>query len=482
MVKKILLLFLILKCCLNGSAQLYQVGHLQKTFTDPSRSNRSIATEIYYPAITSGNNMPMSMGRFPVIAFGHGFVMSTSAYDVIWNYLVPRGFILVLPNTEGSLSPSHLNFAKDLAFVLQAMKTEGQNPNSFFYGSISEKTAVMGHSMGGGASFLAAQSDSSINAMVTLAAAETNPSAIAAASFIHIPTLTLAGLNDCVAPPSQHQLPMYDSLSSPCKTYIAIIGASHCQFASSNAFCSFGESTCSPQATISAVNQQNILLSEMSPWLQFYLQDSCSAANGFQQTLINNNAIQSNQNCTLVCVCNPVSIANHPSSLTVNQGDDAFFYVQATGNNLQFQWQFNRNNGLGFVNIQGATNDTLFLHQVTDSMNNYQYRVIVSNSCLSTAITNPATLYVQMVSPQTQPITIGPNPTYSQITINAPDGLDNACILIYNQFGQIVKKQGSVSGTSFIIDSKQMSSGYYFVKVIQNNKVIKIQKVFFANK
>ena len=480
--KKVLLLFAILSYCLNGSAQVFQIGHLQKTFIDPARSNRSISSEIYYPATTVGNNVPIAGGRFPVIAFGHGFVMTTAAYDIIWNELVPRGFILVLPSTEGSISPSHLNFGKDLAFVLQSMRNEGMNSSSFFYGAIAEKTAVMGHSMGGGASFLAAQLDPSRAAMVTLAAAETNTSAIAAASFIQMPTLTVAGLNDCVAPPSQHQVPMYDSLASICKTYIGITGASHCQFASSNAFCSFGESTCSPQATISATDQQDVLFTEILPWLQFYLQDSCQAADLFQQTLINNTVVQSNQNCTLNCICNQVEIVSDPLSLTVSQGDNAVFNVGVTGNNSQFQWQVNADNGLGFVNIQGATNDTLRLQQVTISMNHYQYRVIVSNSCPSSAVSNPAVLNVQSATPAFQNLSIGPNPSNGQISINAPVGLNNAIVLISNSLGQVVKKQESISGTNFILDCQTLSSGSYFVKIIQNNQIIKVQKLFFSNK
>ena len=108
----------------------------------------------------------------------------------------------------------------------------------------------MGHSMGGGASFLAAQLNSNIKTLVNFAPAETNPSAITAAASITIPSLIFAGVNDCVTPQNTNQIPMYNGLGSSCKTLISIIGASHCQMSNSNSLCNFGELTCTPTATI----------------------------------------------------------------------------------------------------------------------------------------------------------------------------------------------------------------------------------------
>jgi len=56
--------------------------HTTVTFVDSSRSNRQINTEIYYPAKSAGNNTPIATGVFPLITFGHGFVMAVSAEKV----------------------------------------------------------------------------------------------------------------------------------------------------------------------------------------------------------------------------------------------------------------------------------------------------------------------------------------------------------------------------------------------------------------
>ena len=291
-------LTIILASILQLNAQ-FAIGHRQLTFTDASRSNRSISAEVYYPAATAGENVPLATGQFPVLAFGHGFAMTVSAYDVVWNALVPSGYIMILPNTEGTLSPSHSNFGRDLAFLINAMKAEGLNASSPFFGALASTSAVMGHSMGGGASFLAAEYDTTITAIATLAAAVTNPSSTLAALNVRIPSLVIAGSNDCVAAPAQHQMLMYDSLASDCKTYISVSGASHCQFASSNTFCNIGESTCSPAPTISRTVQQNTTFSLLLPWLDYQLKGEITAGNQFQSLVDSGTGITSEQNCSL---------------------------------------------------------------------------------------------------------------------------------------------------------------------------------------
>ena len=62
-----------------GSSQPFQIGHTTINFTDLSRSNRVIAAEIYYPSDIAGDNVAMTTFTsvtFPVLSFGHGFVMT----------------------------------------------------------------------------------------------------------------------------------------------------------------------------------------------------------------------------------------------------------------------------------------------------------------------------------------------------------------------------------------------------------------------
>ncbi|MCX7861535.1 MAG: T9SS type A sorting domain-containing protein [Bacteroidales bacterium] len=296
--KKVYLLTysLILSVWLWG--QTYQIGHRQVTYTDPARNNRQIQTEIYYPANTAGDNVAVANGQFPFIVFGHGFVMSWDSYKWMWDSLVPLGYILAFPRTEGSMSPSHSEFGKDLRFLNEKIKAEGNNASSFLYQKVAQKSAIMGHSMGGGASFLAADNYTNFTTLINFAAANTNPSAITAASRVTVPVLMFCGENDGVTPPQQHQIPMYDSCISSCKTRITIKGGGHCYFANYNFNCNFGEMTTSPQPTITREEQIARVNYLLVPYLNYMLKGNTSAGTTFLNRLTNNNNITYVRNCT----------------------------------------------------------------------------------------------------------------------------------------------------------------------------------------
>ncbi len=329
--KKANLLIIVLFYTCSLSAQSYSIGHTSLSFTDASRSNRSITAEVYYPSNTAGNNTAVAAGQYPVVVFGHGFVIAYSAYNDVWNAIVPSGYIMVFPTTETSFSPSHLDFGKDIAFLVSAMKAANTNSSSLFFGAVTNASAVMGHSMGGGSAFLAVQYDSSITALASFAPAVTTPSSITAAKSIYIPAIVFAGANDCVAPPAQNQQPMYDSLSSSCKTFVSITGGSHCQFANYSFNCTFGESTCTPQPAISAALQQTTALNLLLPWLNFYLKKNCASGTQFQNLIAAGSGITSQQNCVLP-ITGPVITVNGGTAIC--QGDSVVLTASSANSYL----------------------------------------------------------------------------------------------------------------------------------------------------
>ena len=284
-----------------ATAQPYAIGQTETAFYDPDRNDRPVPTRIFYPANSNGSGVPVASGEFPVIAFGHGFIMVYSAYQYLWEALVPEGYIIAFPTTEGSAipAPDHLAFGLDLRFLIDKLKSEGENPTSLFYTHVADSSAVMGHSMGGGASFLACENFTGISTMVTMAAAETNPSAIQAAQNVTIPALLFSGTYDCVTPPPNHQEPMYNNLSSYCKTHISITGGGHCYFAGYNFNCSLGELFCNPPATITRAEQHAIVLTHLLPYLDFRLRGNEQSWFAFQTLLDNPSGITSQQQCSL---------------------------------------------------------------------------------------------------------------------------------------------------------------------------------------
>jgi dienelactone hydrolase len=302
--KKNLILVLLVLVCNILFAQPFQIGHTSINIIDSSRNNRIIPIEVYYPADIAGNNVPVTIAnndKFPLISFGHGFVMTWDAYQNIWDAIVPEGFIIAFPKTEGGFAPSHSEFGKDIAFVLSQLTTLGQDTSSLFYNRVDTMNCAMGHSMGGGSAILAAQSSPIVKTIATLAPAETNPSAIQAAASLGIPSLIFAGGNDCVTPPPANQIPMFDSLQSSCKTYISIDGGSHCQMAGNNFLCSFGETTCSPPPTISRAQQHIVINRYLLPWLKYELKNDCLSGAKFDSLITIDNSIVFQKTC-LLCI------------------------------------------------------------------------------------------------------------------------------------------------------------------------------------
>lgn len=85
------------------------------------------------------------------------------------------------------------------------------------------------------------------------------------------------------------------------------------------------------------------------------------------------------------------AITSHPQNKAVKTGEQAVFTVEATGNNLKYQWQMNR--GTGFEDIAGATSASYTIAPVNMDCNGFKYQCVVSNSAGSDT-SNVATLTV----------------------------------------------------------------------------------------
>lgn len=286
---------------LPALTQPFAVGTTEVEFFDPAR-NRDVPCVVHYPSATSGSNVAVSEGVFPVLIHGHGFVMSVEAYTNLRDGLVPRGYILVLPTTEGGFSPAHASFGADLAFLVGAMQAAGNDAGSLFQGHVALNTALMGHSMGGGASFLGAAGNASIRTVVNFAAAETNPSAIAAAANVQVPTLVFAASEDRVTPPETNQLPMYNAIEAACKAYVTVDGGGHCYFGANSFTCTLGESVLGADFSISREEQHDIINDLAGLWLDHFLRDEQAAWNAFSDSLQFSTRITGEHTCLTTAV------------------------------------------------------------------------------------------------------------------------------------------------------------------------------------
>jgi hypothetical protein len=263
---------------------------------------------------------------------------------------VPEGYIVVFPKTESGLfSVNHQEFGWDLQFLVKQLQAEGNNNNAPIFNAVAASTALMGHSMGGGAAFLAADSlcssqDVRLKTVIGIAPAESNSngvSSIAAALQVNCPSLIFSGSQDGVTPPPVHHLPIYNNIAA-CKTFVSILGGGHCYFAQPNFNCDFGETVSSTGISVSRTQQQTTCKNILIPWLDYYLKDRCSAWGVFQDSIASN-SVSVQQACTAIPT---VQIIDSAGSLT------------ASLLGASYQWYLNDSLLVGAVNRSLAAQST----------------------------------------------------------------------------------------------------------------------------
>jgi hypothetical protein len=78
-------------------------------------------------------------------------------------------------------------------------------------------------------------------------------------------------------------------------------------------------------------------------------------------------------------------------------------------------------------------------------------------------------------------IIIYPNPFSTQTVLRTDDIFKNATVTIYNIYGQTVKQINNISGQEIILHRDNLSSGLYFVRLTEDNKVITADKLVIAD-
>lgn len=307
--KKIILL--IATCfSLASNAQTFPVGHMSINFKDASRTGgfsisgttvvtmpgtgRNIGTEVYYPATTAGNNVAVANGQFPVVVFGHGFAMTWDSYDNIYNRLASLGYIVLLPRTESSIfpTPSHGDFAADMKLLasqgLLLNSTSTPTALATFNGKVLQKSAIGGHSMGAGCSFVAAQNNTTVTCVFNLAAATSNTagvSSVAGASLVTVPLLMISGEKDNVADTTV-QNSHYNPTASAIKFHSIIKDVTHCDFGNgTSTTCTIGQAACSGAGCNATLFAR--YMSYIEPFLAHQLKNDCVAGNNFMTLILN---------------------------------------------------------------------------------------------------------------------------------------------------------------------------------------------------
>jgi len=196
-----------------GSAGPYQVAYYSSYPAVPEFS----AATIYFPA-NKGED-------FAGVAISPGFLESQENMSWWGNHLASHGFaVLTLDTNELSDDPSLR--ADALMAAIEVLRNEGERMGGTLRGKIlNDRMAIMGHSMGGGGTLIAANAHSA-ELKAAIPFTPWQPDGDFAA--ISIPTLVIAGENDRIAPAADHALPHFESLSEDIpKMYLEIKDGNH---------------------------------------------------------------------------------------------------------------------------------------------------------------------------------------------------------------------------------------------------------------
>lgn len=208
----------------------YKAGRTSVRVTRPDGSQ--FDSWLYYPATAQGDNTPYdgSGAPYPGVSFGHGYLTDPNYYRSTLEHLATWGYFVMATRSALDLFPSHSRYAQDLSSTLTYLEQQNANPSSWLYGqvAVAQGFGLSGHSMGGGASILAAADDPRVAALANLAAAETNPSSTAAMANVRAAARLIAGSRDTIVPYTTTQA-MYLN-GRPPRQFALLDGGWHCGF------------------------------------------------------------------------------------------------------------------------------------------------------------------------------------------------------------------------------------------------------------
>ncbi len=140
------------------------------------------------------------------------------------------------------------------------------------------------------------------------------------------------------------------------------------------------------------------------------------------------------------------AISAQPGDATVKPGEKAVFEVTATGTDLTYQWKIDRNDGKGFVDINGA-NGASYTTGVTDmDCNGFKYQCVISNAVGSVTTATVTLTVTDNIAPTPTPdpyrIIDGANGSWTQST----DGSGSLLIRGNGEFSKFlnVKVDGNI--------------------------------------
>jgi len=135
-----------------------------------------------------------------------------------------------------------------------------------------------------------------------------------------------------------------------------------------------------------------------------------------------------------------------------------------------------------WLQTQGGSVDVFIQDPLADH-NGFQ--IPSANQHKNTFLNNYLQCYNSVVTLKEESIkqscTIFPNPFSEQTSINTSRVLKNACLTIYNVFGQQIKQVPNISGQTIHLQRNGLTSGVYFIQLTQEGKTIASNKLIVTD-
>ena len=168
--------------------------------------------KVYYPAA-----MESLQKRYPVVVWANGTGCATETYDGLLKRIAEGGYIVVADSSVMTAD------GKAQIDSIDYITSQNKDADSVFYGKVdSAKIGAAGHSQGGRSSVNAAQADSRIKCIASIAGASSRQEA----EGLKTPALYLTGTADMVVASSQWCKPSYD-VTAGRAVYASLKGGVH---------------------------------------------------------------------------------------------------------------------------------------------------------------------------------------------------------------------------------------------------------------
>ena len=246
------------------------VGVTTVDAVDTSRGNRTLPTEIWYPARHAGRDAAPRPLSYPLILIAHGLCGSRLFYDYLAPHLASYGFVIAAPDFTGAtraecdagqLTLRLDDLPLDLSFVCRELHDATSPLGKWAKHVRGVSTGLIGNSLGGLAVVQAARIDRAFTAIVGLAPAVTAEYAPPLVALVPRRAWMMMGATgDDVVSFTGWTEPFFAGLSAPA-FLVRFTGGSHTGFSDENP-----ETTPDPRQA-----QHDMTLRYATPFLVKYL-------------------------------------------------------------------------------------------------------------------------------------------------------------------------------------------------------------------